>query len=99
MQHGISVIAGTSVINAGSSVLVKSNIGFQGVIVCDGTIFPSELQLLLKLPGGGDGVVNSSKFISAKGVYGPLYFPPGQYCVKSVASSAINIWVSILPAL
>ena len=98
-RTGSLVVFNTSIAAAGSSAFVTNTVGFPGVLTVEATQIEANFQLIMKGPQGRDINIASSKVFTTACAFGPLYFPAGQYGIKSVAGSSINVMVAIHPTL
>lgn len=99
MNHGGMLLCNTSFIGAGQSEYQTLNYGMQGVLVARANLIGVEVQLVGVGAGGSSlFVANSSKpILATSAVIGPLYLPAGQYAIRNVSSSAINVVAGIYP--
>lgn len=104
MVKGI-VLTNTSLIGVVNTPAVTLSNGMQGVLVCqtgaglDPAITQMSVNLKLGgLQGSGYVVASSSKVLSSNCMLGPLYFPAGEYVVRTLGgSSVVGAFVGIYP--
>lgn len=100
-------LVGTTILGAGFSDFKTLTAGMQGVVVCS---LPSNYdpaihrtEVVMRMPGvAGSGfiVASTSKLLVGNLILGPLYFPAGEYGVRTIAgSSLVGALVGIYPTL
>lgn len=101
------MLTNTSLIGAVVTEPVSISHGMQGVVVCTAgaDLDPATtiMTVNLRMPGvSGSGyiVVHSSKVLSNRCSLGPVYFPAGEYVVRTLGGSSVTgAFVGIYPTL
>lgn len=98
MVSGV-VLINTSIASGGSSVTTAVHFGGgQGVLVIGATQLAPVVTVMMP----GVGVANrelkvNSGVINAEGIFGPYYFPAGNYRVHNATGSSIGLFIGMFP--
>lgn len=101
------VLVNTTIVGVGVTPAVSLPTGMQGVIVCQtgAGLDPALTQMSVNLrlggqTGSGYVVASSSKVLSSNCMLGPLYFPAGEYVVRTLGgSSVVGAFIGIFPTV